>query len=109
MSAYTPEFRRKHSSSYRLTDKGIMQAKLAGMQTNHESERGGNLIHVIGQWILEHTGGVFDRYYTSEYVRAMETASLLELPNAQWYTEIVLRERDKGHLDNVSWMEKNER
>ncbi len=31
MSAYTPEFRRKHSSSYRLTDKGIMQAKLAGM------------------------------------------------------------------------------
>jgi hypothetical protein len=31
MSAYTPEFRRKHSSSYRLTDKGIMQAKLAGI------------------------------------------------------------------------------
>jgi NAD+ kinase len=92
MSAYTPEFRKKHSSSYRLTDKGIMQAKLAG------------------QWIRQHTyGGRFDRYYTSEYVRAMETASLLDLPDAQWYTEIVLRERDKGHLDNVAWSEKNER
>ena len=39
----------------------------------------------------------------------METASLLNLPEAQWYTEIVLRERDKGHLDNVAWSEKNER
>jgi len=91
MSAYTSEFRRKHSSSYRLTDKGIMQAKLAG------------------QWLKEHTEGKFDRYYTSEYVRAMETAALLDLPDAKWYTEIVLRERDKGHLDNVSWTEKNER
>lgn len=39
----------------------------------------------------------------------METAALLNLPNARWYTEIVLRERDKGHLDNISWTEKNER
>ena len=39
----------------------------------------------------------------------METASLLNLPDAQWYTEIVLRERDKGHLDNVAYQEKNER
>jgi len=30
-------------------------------------------------------------------VRAMETAALLSLPDAKWYTEIVLRERDKGH------------
>jgi len=37
----------------------------------------------------------------------METASLLDLPNARWYTEIVLRERDKGHLDNISWTERN--
>ncbi len=41
--------------------------------------------------------------------RAMETAGLLDLPGAQWYTEIVLRERDKGLLDNVSWIERNEK
>jgi len=28
LSAYTPEFRNKHSSTYRLTDKGIWQAKV---------------------------------------------------------------------------------
>eukprot|EP01113_Clastostelium_recurvatum_P032405 TRINITY_DN4166_c0_g1_i1.p1 TRINITY_DN4166_c0_g1~~TRINITY_DN4166_c0_g1_i1.p1 ORF type:complete len:346 (-),score=81.51 TRINITY_DN4166_c0_g1_i1:25-1062(-) len=91
LSAYTPEFKKKHSSVYRLTDKGIAQAKVAG------------------SWIKENIGEKFDRYYTSEYVRAMETAALLELPGAKWYTEIVLRERDKGQLDNISYSEKNER
>lgn len=80
LSSYTPEFKNKHSSSYRLTDKGVKQAK------------------VTGEWIRENIGDQFDRYYTSEYVRAMETAAHLGLPNAQWYTEIVLRERDKGTI-----------
>jgi NAD+ kinase len=91
LSSYTPEFKAKHSSAYRLTDQGVMQAKAAG------------------EWIKENIGDSFDRYYTSEYVRAMETAALLDLPQAKWYTEIVLRERDKGHMDNISWTEKNER
>ncbi|XP_049848826.1 uncharacterized protein LOC126316776 [Schistocerca gregaria] len=88
LSAYTPEFKKKHSSTYRLTDKGIMQAQIAG------------------KWIRENIGEVFDRYYTSEYVRAMETSAYLNLPNAKWYTEIVLRERDKGWLDNTSHADK---
>jgi len=91
LSAYTPEFKLKHSSAYRLTDKGVEQAKVAG------------------KWIRENIGDHFDRYYTSEYVRAMETSALLDLPDAKWYTEIVLRERDKGQLDNVSWIERNEK
>jgi len=91
LSAYTPDFQKKHSSSYRLTDKGIEQAK------------------VTGKFLREKIGDQYDRYYTSEYVRAMETAALLELPSAQWYTEITLRERDKGLLDNVSWIERNEK
>jgi NAD+ kinase len=91
LSAYTPEFKRKHSSTYRLTDKGIAQAKVAG------------------KYIKEYIGEKFDRYYTSEYVRAMETAALLDLPGARWYTEIVLRERDKGPLDNTSVIERNEK
>jgi NAD+ kinase len=88
LSAYTPEFKAKHSSTYRLTDKGIAQAK------------------VTGEWVRSNIGDSFDRYYTSEYVRAMETASLLQLPNAHWYTEIVLRERDKGLMDNTSAVDK---
>jgi hypothetical protein len=44
LSAYTPEFKNKHSSTYRLTDKGIQQAKVAG------------------QWIRENIGEKFDRY-----------------------------------------------
>jgi len=91
LSAYIPEFRAKHSSTYRLTDKGIQQAI------------------VTGKWIRDNIGEKFDRYYTSEYVRAMETAALLALPDAKWYTEIMLRERDKGHLDNVSWIERHEK
>jgi len=66
LSAYTPEFKKKHSSTYRLTDKGVEQAK------------------VTGAWIRENIGDTFDRYYTSEYVRAMETAAYLGLPNARW-------------------------
>lgn len=44
LSAYTPEFKNKHSSTYRLTDKGIEQAKVAG------------------HWIRENIGDKFDRY-----------------------------------------------
>jgi len=90
-SLYTPEFKAKHSSTYRLTDKGIEQAKVAG------------------KWIKENIVEKFDRYYTSEYVRAMETAGYLDLPHADWFTEIVLRERDKGHMDNISYVEKTSR
>jgi len=90
LSAFTPEFRNKHSSTYRLTDKGIAQAKVAG------------------EWIKANISKTFDRYYTSEYVRAMETAALLGLPDAKWFTEIVLRERDKGAMDNISAIDKKE-
>jgi broad specificity phosphatase PhoE len=67
LSAYTPEFKKKHSSTYRLTDKGVQQAKVAGA------------------WIKENIGEKFDRCYTSEYVRAMETAAYLDLPDAKWF------------------------
>ncbi|KAN0031851.1 hypothetical protein ACTFIV_005718 [Dictyostelium citrinum] len=90
LSAYTEEFKKKHSSVYRLTDKGVLQAKIAG------------------KWVRENISEVFDRYYTSEYVRAMETASLLGLPDANWLTEIQLRERDKGKMDNISWTDKKD-
>jgi NAD+ kinase len=63
-SAFENEhFTKKHSSQWRLTDLGREQAVKAG------------------EWIREHIGPI-DFFLTSEYVRAMETSALLNLPNA---------------------------
>lgn len=78
------EFRERHSSLWRLTKKGRSQAVEAG------------------KWLKEHFPAPFDRCYTSEYTRAMETAGLLSIPNAVWYREIYLREREWGDLDNAT-------
>lgn len=88
-SLFTPEFRKRHNSTFHLTDKGIEQAKIAG------------------DWIRKNIGPEFDGYYTSPYFRAMETAALLRIPFAQWdSSEFALRERDWGDLDIVSDEEK---
>jgi NAD+ kinase len=87
-SDFTAEFMARHSSLYRLTDRGRMQAQAAG------------------EWIRENVGGEFDRYYVSEYVRAKETAGLLGLPEAEWLSENRVRERDMGQLDSISEEEK---
>ena len=81
-------FKGRHSSSFRLTDKGLEQAKNAG------------------SWIRENIRGGFGCHYTSAYKRAMETAGLLGLPNANWYVEAALRERDWGDLDVMSETER---
>src|SRR3989338_6760651 len=65
-SFFTPEFRDRHSRSFRLTDKGISQAKAAG------------------KWIRKNIPMPFDRFYVSDYVRAKETAACLDLEAAQW-------------------------
>jgi NAD+ kinase len=83
-SKYTSEFKNRHSSLLRLTDKGREQAKAAG------------------DWIKGNVGEKFFRYYTSEYVRAMETAACLDLPEATWFSEFYLRERDWGDMDITS-------
>jgi NAD+ kinase len=90
-SAFTPEFMARHSSTWRLTDRGIDQARAAG------------------EWIRTNISPRFDRYYVSEYARAMETAALLELPDAVWYSDFYLRERDWGELDRISQKERVER
>lgn len=79
---FTPEFRERHSRSFRLTDKGIEQAKSAGV------------------WLKKNISMPMDRFYVSDYVRAKETAAHLDLPSAQWRTEYQLRERDKALMDN---------
>lgn len=83
-SAFDELFRRRHSSSFCLTTRGISQAVAAG------------------NWIRENLPIQFDRCYASEYIRAMETAAFLGLsPEYRWYLEYHLREREWGKLDNL--------
>lgn len=94
--AFTQAFRERHSSSLRLTPKGVDQAKRAG------------------RWIFQNldsfgVGEDFGRYYVSEYVRAKETAAHLDIPGARWYTDPYLRERDWGDLDICPEDERKER
>jgi broad specificity phosphatase PhoE len=81
---WTPEFKTRHTSKYRLTDLGREQSIAAG------------------QWIKENIGPNFDKYLCSEYARARETAALLGLPLAKWDIEFYLRERDRGVLQHLS-------
>ena len=84
-SAFTDEFRKRHTASFRLSDLGRQQALAAGEWIRNEFyEKGG-----IG----------FDRYVTSEYYRAMETAALLNLPKADWLCDFYLSERSWGDID----------
>lgn len=88
---YTEEFLNRHSSLWRLTDKGKEQAR------------------VTGKWIQSNISMSFDRYLTSEYARAKETAALLGFSNAQWRSEFYLREREWGELDVMTYKERLER
>ncbi len=81
---YSPEFLARHTRSFRLTEAGRAQAARAAAMVKAE--------------FLEAWGG-FDRCLVSEYARAMETAALLDIPGAQWYTTPYLAERDWGELD----------
>lgn len=83
-SAFTDEFLSRHSSRFRLSDTGIKQARIAG------------------DYIRKKIGPHFDRHYCSEYLRAMETAGILDLPDAEWLVDFYLRERDWGEMDVMS-------
>ena len=92
-SAFTEQFKSRPISDWRLTDKGIMQAKAAGAWL---------YCNVISDLLP------FDRLYTSYYVRAMETSIYLDL-EGDWFPEVYLRERGWGELDNMSMQERNEK
>jgi broad specificity phosphatase PhoE len=82
--------RDRHSSFWRLTDEGIAQAERSGA------------------WLRRAYPDGFDRYYSSEYVRAMETAARLRLPGAEWTLHPALRERSWGTLDRLTERERAE-
>jgi broad specificity phosphatase PhoE len=80
-SAFTEAFINRHSSTWRLTDRGREQARISG------------------KWIKNNIASYFYRYYVSDYDRAKETASLLDLPEAEWMVTFDLIERNHGDLD----------
>lgn len=92
-SAYSSEFRDQHSGSYRLTELGCEQARRTG--------------HWLMEEFIEHYR--FDRYYTSAYTRAMETAGLLGLHSADWLVDHYLTERDWGDISSVPEDERQKR
>lgn len=70
----------RHTAHFRLTEKGVEQAKMAGA------------------WLRKNAPNGFDKHYVSGYLRAIETAARLEIAGAQWYVEPYLRERDDIEL-----------
>jgi len=90
-SLFTPEHLGRHSFEWHLTDRGIEQAKAAGAFLRAEAKL------------------PFDVCLTSEYVRAMETAAYLGIPDAQWHPYLYLRERSLGELEALPFREKLER
>lgn len=87
-SFWTSEFSERHTSLYRLTDKGREQAREAG------------------QYVKDNISARFDGYYVSEYIRALETAGLMGFPQARWQLEFYLREKDQGVLAGKSHQER---
>jgi broad specificity phosphatase PhoE len=90
-SAFTEEFLNRHSSQWRLTDEGRRQAVTAG------------------EYLRKEMKAKLGRCYTSDYIRAMETAALLKIPDAKWMTEFYLRERDWGIMDTMPHAERKEK
>lgn len=90
-TAYSPEFRMRHTSGFRLTAQGRSQARRAGT------------------WMRLNGLDSFDRFMVSSYVRAKETAGLLDLPQADWMLDSYLTERNWGDVDNLPEDERNAR
>lgn len=88
---FTPQFMETHESKWRLTREGRRQAGLTG------------------RWIHRHVRSDFDRCVASEYVRALETAALLDIRNANWERDVFLRERNFGQLSSLSYQERDRR
>jgi broad specificity phosphatase PhoE len=73
-----------HSSKWRLTARGRKEAKMAG------------------EWIRENFKRPFDAYLTGEFLRSLETAAYLELPDAKWVPSLYLRPRDFGTFADMN-------
>lgn len=86
-SRFTPSFRGRHDALRELTPEGCTQSVAAG------------------KWIREHFPNGFSRYYVSDYLRALQTAQHLDLPDATWFISVYLGERDYGDISRMTHSE----
>ena len=87
LSLMTEAFLARSAMDYRLVPEGAVQAEQAGL--------------FIRDWMEAAGVSAFDRCYVSPYLRAMETAGRLDLPDARWQRESLLRERDYGNWEGL--------
>ncbi len=95
----------RHGES--VGNEAIKKAKSGGpvvaADCQHSSRRwivtdtGRRQAEAAGAWLRGQNLDAYDRHYCSPYVRAMHTAALLGLPDAEWWLEPLLRERDRGY------------
>jgi broad specificity phosphatase PhoE/NAD kinase len=110
-SLYSGAFLKRHSSLWRLTDRGREQAMHAGEWIKNNMPAISPLLpqSTSNQSLLSNNSQqntLFHRYYVSEYIRAMETAGLMNMPGSRWFVEVQLRERDWGQFDIMSQKER---
>lgn len=82
-SLYTDKFRKIPGRKWPLTELGVEQAQSAG------------------KWIRTNISETFDRYYVSPFLRTRQTAAHLGLPDAQWFINRRVRERDWGEIQTT--------
>ncbi len=85
------EIRHQHTSAMPLTPLGLMQSKRKGT------------------FLLKNGLAPLDFYYTSRYLRAIETVQMMGIPNSRWTSDPRLNERDWGPMDQISSRERGER
>jgi len=72
----------RHTNDFRLTDKGRNQARRAGL-------------------LLASEVGTFDKMYCSEYIRAIETSAEMNIAEANFTTDMLIREMNSGSFKGM--------
>ncbi len=92
----TSEFLNRHNSHFRLTNKGRVQGPVVG--------------DWLKDWLKEKKLPHFDCHIVSSHSRTLESACLLDLPDAEWKLDFQLHERDIGAwglFPNKKWQERH--
>ncbi len=87
-SLFTEELRQQKSSLWPLTPAGIKESELAG------------------NWIRNNITNVFDHYFRSDYLRAIETAEHMRFDESHWIESLLLRERQWAGSENLPYPER---
>lgn len=86
---FTQEVRNQKSSQWQLTTAGIKESVMAG------------------NWIRKNIISAFDYYFSSDYVRAAETAKCMDFADSHWIESVLLREREWGGIENLPYTERS--